>query len=119
MLSHTERAPNAQELLSDGEHVATRSYEVGDPRLSTESAWNLELNWHYSGPIDAQLSLFHRRFGDFIYAADTGLRFSHDRHDAGFTGVDACSNALAEFDNEEDVFASAPTCFAYQQADAR
>lgn len=120
ILSRSERAPVAEELLSDGEHVATRSYEVGNADLDTESAWNAELNWTLSGdPLEASISLYHRRFADFIHAADDGSRFSQDLEADGLKGADACSADLADFDNDAGEFDDALSCLFYRQADAR
>lgn len=120
ILSRSERAPVAEELLSAGEHVATRSYEVGNPGLDTESAWNAELNWTLSGePLEASVSLYHRRFADFIHGADDGSRFSHDREADGLAGAAACSTDLADFDNDAGEFDEALPCLFYRQADAR
>jgi hypothetical protein len=40
--SRAERAPSAEELFSDGPHIATQAFEIGDPDLATERAWGLE-----------------------------------------------------------------------------
>lgn len=41
-LTRAERAPSAEELFSNGPHIATQAFEIGDPTLSTESAWGAE-----------------------------------------------------------------------------
>ena len=41
-LSHTIRAPSAEELFANGPHGGTEAYEVGDPDLATERSWGLE-----------------------------------------------------------------------------
>jgi iron complex outermembrane receptor protein len=119
VLSRTERPPSAEELLANGEHVATQTYEVGALDLDTESAWNIEFNWRYSGDFDSNISLYHRVFSDFIYAQDTGTRLSHDLLDDGAAGILACSSDLADFDNDPDHFAQALPCYAQSQEDAR
>jgi iron complex outermembrane receptor protein len=77
------------------------------------------LTWSASGQIPAALSLFHRRFSDFIYALDTGMRFSHDLEEEGFNSLAACSSDLADFDGDADEFAGSPECFSYIQHDAK
>lgn len=120
ILSRTERAPVAEELLSNGEHVATRSYEIGNPDLDTESAWNIELSWAWQGErLETELNLYHRRFSDFIHAMDEGTRFSHDLEEEGFAGASACSGDLADFDNSADEFDDSLSCLNYTQQDAR
>ena len=46
-LSYTERAPNESELFSDGVHLATNQFELGDPGLDTEAGTNIELTARY------------------------------------------------------------------------
>ena len=66
-----ERAPGAEELFSDGAHLATQSYELGDPTLDTEVANQLELGAHlHAGAFSAKLAAFENRYDDFIYLAD-------------------------------------------------
>jgi iron complex outermembrane recepter protein len=94
-LSRTVRAPSAEELLSNGPHIATQSFEVGDPTLAKEKSWGLE------GFIrgDARdysfgVSVFASRFDDYIYEAETGLEqdelplFQYRQDDARYFGVE-------------------------------
>jgi len=72
-LDHAERAPAEEELFADGPHVATGSYEIGDPNLTEEAANQLEIGLHFhSERFDAKLSAYHNRFNNFIYLVDTG-----------------------------------------------
>lgn len=72
-LARTERAPNAEELLSDGPHLATRTYEVGDPDLDKEVAWSGEVSLKYVDDADyAAVNLYATRYRDFIYDRFTG-----------------------------------------------
>jgi iron complex outermembrane recepter protein len=72
-LDRAERAPTAEELFSDGPHVATQSFEIGDADLDTEVANRFELgsHWHIDG-FSVKTALYTTRFDDFIYLADTG-----------------------------------------------
>ena len=75
-LDHAERAPAEEELFADGPHLATLAYEIGDPDLESEKANQIELGAQYqSEVIDAKVSVYHNRFDDFIYLADTGDEF--------------------------------------------
>ena len=68
-----ERAPTAEELFSNGAHLATQSFEVGDASLGTEVANQIELGAHlHVGPLSAKVAVFDNRYDDFIYLADTG-----------------------------------------------
>ncbi len=73
-LDRAQRAPTAEELYSNGLHVATQSFEVGMPDLDAETANRAELglHWHH-GPFKATLALYHVRYDDFIHLTDTGL----------------------------------------------
>lgn len=71
-LDRAQRAPGAEELYSNGLHVATGSFEFGDPALGVETAHRVELGLHlHHGPVEAQLSAWQARYDDFIYLAGT------------------------------------------------
>ena len=73
-LDRAERAPTAEELYSEGTHLATQSFEVGDPLLETERANRAEIGAHlHTGRFEGRASIYRTRFDDFIYLADTGL----------------------------------------------
>ncbi len=72
-LDRAQRAPTVEELFSEGPHEATGSFEVGDPTLSEETSNQLELGAHYhSDRVQAKASVYHNRFNDFMYLAETG-----------------------------------------------
>lgn len=77
-IDRAERAPTAEELYSEGPHVATSSYEIGDPFLNTERADRLELgaHWH-AGRLEARAAIYRTEFRDFIYSVDRGLEIDH------------------------------------------
>ena len=122
VLSHSERAPAAEELLSNGVHIATSSFEIGESNLDTESASSLEITWVYgdgdNSPFSARVSGYHNQFQRFIYLQDTGLALSHDLEEDGFQGIDACSADIGDFDNSAEEFGEAVGCFTYDQRDA-
>ena len=65
--SHTERAPNAQELFADGVHTATAIYEVGNPGLSPEQSKGLNLGWRETaGTWRWRVDVFEQHFERFI-----------------------------------------------------
>lgn len=103
-LDRAQRSPTAEELYSNGLHVATASIELGTPTLDVETANRAELgiHWH-SGPFQLGASVYHVRYDDFIYLADAGI----DEHggpirmwtqgDARFDGAEAEVNwSIAE-----------------------
>ena len=119
IISRSERAPVAEELLSDGEHIATASYEIGDSDLDTESSANLELTWTSEWQLEAtemefRASIYHSRFDGYIFERDTGLLFNEEI--ANGIGIANCFGADTFHDQEEAE--EAPRCFAYDQQDA-
>lgn len=67
--SHQERLPLAQELYSNGVHVATNTYELGNDQLSKEKSNNLELGFKYDDQtLSYGLNVYHNWFDDYIYA---------------------------------------------------
>ena len=94
-LSRTTRAPSGEELLSDGPHIATQAFEIGDPTLDNEKAWGGELYARYEGPRFAGgLTLWANKFDGFIYNFDTGEEedelpvFLYDQQDADWWGIE-------------------------------
>lgn len=72
-ISRTGRAPSVEELYSDGPHVATQSFEIGDVDLRSERSWNGEIYARYdSTRFDFSTTLYANRFGSFIYESATG-----------------------------------------------
>jgi iron complex outermembrane recepter protein len=72
-LSRTGRAPSVEELYSDGPHIATQAFEIGDPTLRSERAWNGELYARYDGTgAELTATVYYNRFDSFIYEVETG-----------------------------------------------
>lgn len=70
-LSHSERAPDVQELYSNGPHLATTTFELGNPELDAESALNLDAGFHgETGPLSYAVNLFFTQYGDFIFQTE-------------------------------------------------
>lgn len=95
-LSRSARAPVTEELFADGPHVATQSFEIGDPDLGEETATNLEVSVHrHDGRWTGSLTAYRNAFDDFVYLAEEGgvedgLPIRRWRQqDADFTGVEA------------------------------
>lgn len=71
--SHGERAPSPEELLTDGIHVATQAYEIGDPGFTKERSNGLEAYVQYEGPTTrASLTGYRTHFSGFITPMPTG-----------------------------------------------
>ncbi len=72
-LSRTARAPAAEELLANGPHAGTESYEVGDPGLKIERVWSAEAILRGHGDrFSFETSVYHSWFSNFIYDNRTG-----------------------------------------------
>lgn len=72
-LTHTDRAPNAQELYADGPHVGTGAYEIGDAMLPREQSLGFELNVRRRvGVVTGEVSVFANKFNGYIYEQATG-----------------------------------------------
>lgn len=93
--SRAVRAPSAEELFSNGPHVATQAYEVGNPNFRTEKSWGGEIYARgAAGPIKFQLAGYANWFTDYIYETETGLEidelpvFQYRQADARYLGVE-------------------------------
>ncbi len=72
-LSHTERAPSAEELLANGPHGGTQAFEVGDRGFGKETANGAEAVLRTSGPgYSFEASVYYTRFAHYIFEDQTG-----------------------------------------------
>jgi iron complex outermembrane receptor protein len=89
--THTQRAPQIQELFSNGFHHATRSYEQGNANLDKELANNLELSYRVQTSwVEANATLFHNWVSDYIYQ-QRAANLQFDEAAGGL--VENCENA--------------------------
>ena len=59
-IMNTMRAPKIEELYSDGPHLGTYSYEIGEPNLELEKIYGIESSIRYNvSPLDISLSTFY------------------------------------------------------------
>jgi len=95
LLDISDRAPTIEELFSNGPHLATQSFEIGDPNLQEEGVTGITLSAAYaSDAFQVNASVYLLDFSDYIYEVNTGeiedglpvLVFQQD--DARFTGID-------------------------------
>ena len=116
IIGSAERAPVAEELLSDGEHIATNTFEIGDANLETEQSFNAEINWALSTEtVSARASIFYSDFSEYIYLQNTGSSFLEQE---GLSGLDACSDDVADFGGVQDALDDAVDCFLFVQEGA-
>ena len=69
----TERAPAPEELFSDGPHLATNAFEIGDPTLNKEVARGIDTTLHAEmGPASITVNGFYTDYKDFIALIPNG-----------------------------------------------
>ncbi|MDG2276811.1 MAG: TonB-dependent receptor, partial [Pseudomonadales bacterium] len=92
----SSRAPIGEELFANGAHLATNSFEIGDPRLDNEVALNAAVTLGFTeGPWEAAMTVYYTQFSDFIFEQATGEEidelpvFEYRQEDATFFGLDA------------------------------
>jgi len=97
-LALAERLPVAEELYSDGPHLATGVVQIGDARLRAETSQHLDASLRRElGDLTWALTGFVTQYDDFIYLADTGVVdptdelpiFGYTQQDAEFSGLEA------------------------------
>ncbi len=68
MIALSRRAPHVNELLSNGIHHGTATYEEGDPELVAEQGLNLSFGLNYESTVfDAEVVVYSNTVRDFIY----------------------------------------------------
>lgn len=93
-LSRTQRLPTAEELYAQGLHMATSTWERGNPDLKAETANNVDLTLRkLTGPTTFSVSVFHNRIDDYIHARTLDAHedfqlIEYDQRDAVFTGIE-------------------------------
>jgi iron complex outermembrane receptor protein len=96
-LALSERLPVAEELYSDGPHLATGVIQIGDPSLDAETAQHVDLGIRgESEALRWSATIFETRYDDFIYLADAGVIgeedqlpiFAYAQADAEFSGIE-------------------------------
>lgn len=118
----TERLPGPEELFADGPHLATFSYERGDPDLNKETALSIEatLRKQY-GRIRGDLNFFYYRYQDFIFEQRTGEVedgldvFQFQQADAEFLGGEFVTTAQVFEHRYFDAFADFQIDYVYAE----
>ena len=89
--TRAQRAPDIQELFSNGVHFATQSYESGDKDLKLETSYNLELSFKSDfGWLSTELNLFHNWSKDYIIQQRTGQSFNLDTEQINTACIGNC-----------------------------
>ena len=78
-VTQSQRAPQIQELFSNGVHEATMSYEKGDVNLQKEISYNLDLGYKFNTTwMTSELNLFNNWVNDYIYQQQDYQVFNED-----------------------------------------
>jgi iron complex outermembrane receptor protein len=93
-----ERLPVAEELYANGPHLASQTFEIGDPALGTETSRHMDIGLRKTGgTLTWTVTAFYTSFADFIYLRDTGTAdaeseltiFQYAQEDAEIMGLEA------------------------------
>ncbi len=99
--SRSERAPDVQELFSDGAHHGTGTYNRGNANLTLEASHNIELGFHFDHDLfQANFNLYQNWVLDYISQTNNGQLFNE--HDETF--VNNCppdDECMPVFDAEQ------------------
>ncbi len=98
-VSYTERAPNFQELYSNGAHVATGTFEIGSDQLTKEKATAAEISFKSTtNKNQFTANVYSQFFNDYIALNPTGNtqtvdgedfdEYAYQQVDAVFYGMD-------------------------------
>lgn len=97
-VSRSQRAPTAEELFAGGIHLATNTWERGNPNLGAEQSNNFDIGLRkITGATRYNVSVFYNRISDYIYASTTdrfeGFRLiDYSQRDATFKGLEASAS---------------------------
>lgn len=91
----SHRLPSGTELFSNGPHLATRSFEIGNPGLDAETAHSLDVSARLrSDRVQGEVTGFVNAFDGFIFPDFTGAEedgltvLAYRQADATFSGVE-------------------------------
>jgi iron complex outermembrane recepter protein len=94
-LARTERLPNAQELYSNGPHIGTGAFEIGDETLGKEKSLALDVSLRRSkGFVTGELTVFANRFAGYLFEQPSGAEedglavYAYTQRDAEFYGAE-------------------------------
>jgi iron complex outermembrane receptor protein len=72
-IGHSFRLPGANELAANGVHHGTFRHEQGDPSLTSERGWQLDVSYLYDNKgISLSANTFFSWYNNYIYLKPTG-----------------------------------------------
>lgn len=103
-VSHSERAPTADEMFYNGDHHATYSHQLDNIELDIESANSIDVTWQVNlGDVTVDAAVFYYDFDDYIYNDVKGLDspyhagrdvYRYEQGDAWFVGGEVSAEYL-------------------------
>jgi len=93
-LSRSQRMPSAQELYAEGNHLATNTYERGNPNLKKETSYNIDLTLRKTaGDTTFSAGSFYNHVNGYVYAHTLDRHedfrlIEYTQRDAEFVGVE-------------------------------
>ena len=85
----SQRAPTIEELFAYGPHLATSTFEVGEPNLNRETSINIDLYWRKTaGRLTFSANFFYNQTDDFTFLQEQDLNNDGvaDRVEEDFSG---------------------------------
>jgi iron complex outermembrane receptor protein len=116
-LTHTERAPTANELFVNGVHHATSLYELGNSDLKKERSNGVDAQLRWKDAKNSfNVSAYYTRFQNFINLYKTGdLVNDHGELDPGLSDPDY----VPPYDISKAIFRGDKVTFRGMEADGR
>jgi iron complex outermembrane receptor protein len=97
-VARSVKLPNAEELFSNGPHLATRAFEIGDPDLDPEKSLGIDFGLRKrTGRFTGSVTGFMNRFDDYIFEEligeeEDGLQVvQFVQRNADFIGMEAAA----------------------------
>ena len=99
---HAFRAPDINELYSEGPHLAAYVFEVGNPALKGEIGRGIDVFLRFeSDRVSAEVTGFHNDIRNYVYGEDTGRLsrvllpiYQFQGNDAVFSGFEAGADVV-------------------------
>jgi iron complex outermembrane receptor protein len=111
---YVERAPHASELFSKGAHDAPKTFEIGDPNLTPETARTAEIGLkRAAGALRLDASVYYTQYSDFIFKQFTGVKCDEEFSTCG--SPDAGLDQVA-YSQRDAVFRGAQVAAQYDLA---
>ena len=93
-----QRIPVSEELYANGPHLASSTFEIGDPTIDKETSQHIDVGLRKTtGRLTWSVTAFITSFDDFIFLRDTGVEdeetelpiFAYSQQDADISGLEA------------------------------